>query len=330
VTESTDTQGAAASTGTKQQPGLKFEVVAGAHRGAALLLEEGDYRIGSSPDADIVLSDRGVAPGHAVLHVDGRGGVRLSASGADVTVEREPLPVSHGCRVRLPASFTLGPAEIHLSRAEENAAGRAIAIRRGLVAVAVLAGVGLAVAVARELLPVVDGDVGRAVRTATSGDGAGGDSVGSLSRPPAGPSTALSGSPSGPTMDDALKALNERLEAEKIETLKISTENGRLAATGTLTGPAADKWAAIQQWFDQTYGSRFVLATRLDPPEAPRSMPALHLEAIWYGERPYIVTADGEHYFTGAVLNNGWVVRDIDQNRVLLAKGGETVALKYR
>jgi hypothetical protein len=141
---------------------------------------------------------------------------------------------------------------------------------------------------------------------------------------------AFSGSPSGPTVEDAIKALNARLEAAEIQTLQISAENGRLSATGTLTGQAAAKWTTIQQWFDQTYGSRFVLATKLDAPGAARTMPALQLEAIWYGERPYIVTAGGEHYFTGAVLNNGWVIRDIDQNRVLLVKGGETVALKYR
>ncbi|MGA7808866.1 FHA domain-containing protein, partial [Bradyrhizobium sp.] len=50
-----------------KQVELKFEVVAGAHRGAALLLSEGDYRIGSSSDADIVLSDPGIVPDHVVL-----------------------------------------------------------------------------------------------------------------------------------------------------------------------------------------------------------------------------------------------------------------------
>jgi hypothetical protein len=320
VTKSTATRRAAASTSEKQA-GLKFEVVAGAHRGAVLLLDEGDYRIGSSPDADIVLSDRGVAPGHAMLHV-GRGAVRLSASGADVTVEHEPLPVSHGCRVRLPSSFMLGPAEIVLSPSHDNAPDRGIAIRRGLgVAVVIVAGVSLAVVVARGL----PSRVGLAATVASSDD-----NIGSMPRPSGAPSTALPDSASGPTMEDALKALNGRLEAAQIQTLQISAENGRLSATGTLSGQAADKWAAIQQWFDQTYGGRFVLGTTLDPPGAPRTLPALQLSAIWYGERPYIVTADGEHYFTGAVLDNGWIVRDIDENRVLLAKGSETVALKYR
>jgi hypothetical protein len=89
-------------------------------------------------------------------------------------------------------------------------------------------------------------------------------------------------------------------------------------------------WAAIQQWFDQTYGGRIVLTTKISPPGEPRTMPALPLQAIWYGERPYIVTADGERYFQGAVLDNGWIIRDIGEDRLLLAKDGETVALTYR
>lgn len=311
---------AEASAGAKQAK-LKFEVLAGAHQGAVLLLDEGDYRIGSSADADIVLSDPGIAPGHAVLRV-GRGAVHLAASGADVTVERVPLPALHGCRVRLPANFTLGPAQILVSPANEDVPGRG-AIRRWLGAAVILTAAAFTVVLARGLPPMA-GAAGLA-GTAISSD----DSAGVVS-PSTGGSSAVSGSPSGPTVEEVMEALNSRLKAADIETLQISAEDGRLSATGTLTGQAAAKWATIEQWFDQTYGSRFVLATRLDSPGAPRTLPALQLQAIWYGDRPYIVTADGEHYFTGAVLDNGWVIRDIDENRVLLAKNGDTVALKYR
>jgi hypothetical protein len=304
-----------------KQVELKFDVVAGAHRGAVLLLNEGDYRIGSSSDADIVLSDPGIVPEHAVLHV-GRSELRLAATGAGVTVEQKLLPVSHGCRVRLPANLMLGAAQIRLSGAGENAPSRGI-LWRSLGVAGVLLGVGLAVVVARGLSPVASA-ASVAIAVVSSDDGAAGDST---SQSSAGSSTARSVSP---TVEEAVRALNARLEAARIQTLRISAENGRLSAMGTLAGRAAADWAAIQQWFDQTYGSRFVLTTRLDPSSEPRTMPALQLQAIWYGARPYIVTADGEHYFNGAVLNNGWVIRDIGQDRVLLAKDGETVALNYR
>jgi hypothetical protein len=297
---------------------LKLEVVAGAHRGAVLRLDEGDYRIGNSLDADIVLSDRGVVPEHAVLHV-GHDELRLSATGADVKIDRKILPVSHGCRLRLPVSLTLGTAQIDLSDTAEDSRGHAV-FRRPLGVVGILSGVclavfvGLAVVVARGSSPAAGPTV---VAVASNGN----------DQSPVGSMTAHAGSSS---MEDAVRALNARLEAAKIQSLRISAENGRLSATGTLAGRSAADWAAIQQWFDQTYGGRFVLTTRFDQSGEPRAMPALRLQAIWYGERPYIVAADGEHYFNGAVLNDGWVVRDIGENRVLLAKDDQTVALNYR
>ncbi|MGA7807175.1 SctD/MshK family protein, partial [Bradyrhizobium sp.] len=255
------------------------------------------------------------------LHV-GRDALRLDATGAGVMIEQKLLPVSHGCLVRLPASFMIGTAQIHLSDSAQNPRRRSMPWRSLGVAGVVL-GVGLAVVAARGLPPGASA-ASLAMAVVSSDDGATGDST---PRSSAGSSTVRSGSP---TVEEAVRALNARLEAARIQTLQISAEDGRLSATGTLAGRAAADWAAIQQWFDQTYGSRFVLTTRLVPSSEPRAMPALQLQAIWYGARPYIVTADGEHYFNGAVLSNGWVIRDIGQDRVLLAKDGETVALNYR
>src|SRR5499427_2514621 len=98
---------------------LKFEVVAGTHEGAVLMLDQADYRIGSSSNADIVLSDPGVAPEHAVLRVE-HGTVRIGATGADVTVEQTLLPVLRGRRVRLPVSLAVGAARVSLSDPDRN------------------------------------------------------------------------------------------------------------------------------------------------------------------------------------------------------------------
>jgi hypothetical protein len=300
---------------------LRLEVVAGAHRGAVLLLDESDYRIGRSPDADIVLSDSGVAPAHAMLHVGrdmltGRTMVRIAATGGDIMVGQEKLPRSRGCRAKLPVSIGLGETRVDLSDA--GAGGVAPAdIRKTLTAVGVAAGAAFAIAVATLAFRASGSADVRAPERLTSGQ-------------PAGLSTANVSSAFALAAEEAERALNARLDAAKITTLRISAENGRLAATGTLAGQQASEWAAIQRWFDQTYNGRIVLTTRIDRPGGPRAMPALQLQAVWYGDRPYILTADGEHYFTGAVLDNGWIIRDIGEDRLLLAKEGETVALTYR
>lgn len=301
---------------------LRFEVVAGLHRGAVLLLDGADYRIGSSPAADIVLSDPGVAPEHAVLHVE-HGMARIDAVGADVMVEQERLPFSRGCCVMLPANFTLGAAQIQLSDPDCSGPDRQIR-QRPLTVVGVLACGALAI-VAAMGLPQTVGMLGLTVAAVSADSGASEHAT-----LPVGPSVADFRSPYASAAEDAVRALKARLEAAKIQTLRVSAENGRLTATGTLSTQAAADWVAIQQWFDQTYGGRIVLTTRIDPPGAPRTMPALRLQAIWCGEQPYIVTADGEHYFKGAVLDSGWIIRDISEDRLLLVKDGETVALTYR
>lgn len=53
------------------------------------------------------------------------------------------------------------------------------------------------------------------------------------------------------------------------------------------------------------------------------------LRAIWYGDRSYIITADGSRYHEGAFTTDGWTIEQIGQTQLLLRKDGATVALKY-
>jgi hypothetical protein len=98
--------------------------------------------------------------------------------------------------------------------------------------------------------------------------------------------------------------------------------------SGKLIKQQALEWAAIRQWFDQTFGGGIVLTANVTDDDGP-AMPTLQLRAIWYGDRPYIISAHGERYYQGAVLDNGWIVRQIGEDHLLLAKAGETVVLKY-
>jgi hypothetical protein len=326
-----DLQQSAAPMG-RNSTQLKFEVVAGAHQGAVLMLDRADYRIGSSSNADIVLSDPGVAPEHAVLRVE-HGAVRIGATGADVTVGQEPLALSRGRRVKVPVSFTLGAARIYLSNPDPGDPGRPLrefggwVIRNPLTASGVLACVVLAVTIVAQGLSQT---VRTVDRTFTAGPSDAGASERLTSGFAAGPSTANSDRQSVATAEDAARELSTRLDAAKIQTLRVSAADGRLAVAGKVSQQEAIGWAAIQQWFDQTYGGRIVLTTKISTTGETRTMPALQLQAIWYGEHPYILTGDGERYFQGAVLDNGWVIRDIGEDRLLLAKDGETVALTYR
>ncbi|MCL2715539.1 MAG: hypothetical protein FWD68_13375 [Alphaproteobacteria bacterium] len=135
-------------------------------------------------------------------------------------------------------------------------------------------------------------------------------------------------SPPVVTTDQAAQELTARIASANIRTLKVASNIDRLTVSGTLTKPQAIEWAAIQQWFDQNYGSHIVLAINITDIDG-RAMPRLQLQAIWHGEHPYIITADGQHYYRGAVIENGWIVQEIADDRLVLAKGADTVTLKY-
>jgi hypothetical protein len=140
--------------------------------------------------------------------------------------------------------------------------------------------------------------------------------------------TRSSNTQSAEATAQAAQDLGKHLEAAKIHALRVSALDGRLVVSGKLTKSQALEWTAIQQWFDQTYGSRIVLTANVTGDDG-RTMPALQLQAIWYGDHPYIITAEGERYYQGAVLDNGWIIREITADRLLLARDGDTVALTY-
>jgi hypothetical protein len=318
-----------ASSNAKQQaiiPGdpqaqLKFEVLAGVHRGATLSIDKvADYRIGSSPRADIVLRDAGIAPEHAVLRIESAA-VRIDATGGEVSIEQKSLPLGHGCRVRLPVEFTLGEARLRLSRpgsdpalrdarqllaqAKRSLADKPIAIASVAICLAVVA---TAVAVGRPRAVQMNGAAAKTGEIDAQGAG--------------------TNSKAAATTQQAIEELGARLRAAKIHTLQVNAVDGRLVVSGKLIKQQVLEWAAIRQWFDQTYGRGIVLSANVTADDGP-AMPTLQLQAIWYGDRPYIITAHGERYYQGAVLDNGWIVRQISEHHLMLAKDGKTAVLNY-
>jgi len=304
-------------------------VVAGVHRGVALTLDKADYCIGCSPQSDIVLSDPGIAPEHAVLRDEGAT-VRIDATGGDVSVERKLIPLGYGCRVRLPAEIALGEARLHLSRQagqSSSSSGRLLVNRPIAIAGALICLALMIIAVVLGLPQITRVNVaqaganfGDAKNIAVDQDVTSASAAARRKNGPSPQSAAMAA--------QAARELSARLDAADIHALRVTTIDGRLAVSGKLSKTQTLEWTAIQQWFDQTYGSRVVLTANVTD-DGGRAMPTLGLQAIWYGDHPYIITAQGERYYQGAVLDNGWVIREIAADRLLLAKGGDTVALTY-
>ena len=100
-----------------------LECTAGFHRGVRLELEPGDYRIGSTPGADIVLRDAGIAAEHAVLRVGPRS-IDLHATGGDVRAGEETVASGFGCALEMPVDLTIGEARVRISAEEVQAPRR--------------------------------------------------------------------------------------------------------------------------------------------------------------------------------------------------------------
>ena len=347
-----------------------LESTAGFHRGVRLELEPGDVRIGSTPGADIVLRDAGIAAEHAILRV-GRRSIDLHAIGGEVRVGEEIIANGYGCALQAPIDLTIGEAQLRIS-IERNQApaptpaepGNAPARPRISVAImiagALLLGVpALGMAAMRPAAKA--NDLTSVARTAEASGNE------TLSLPAASKLMAdlpaadrkfiehclstrpgisvrdaiaeLNGCGDRPTppnpgpalnAEDAVRKFAEHLDASGLSGLRVNAGGGQVVVTGSIMKQQTGAWTGAQQWFDAAYRGRLVLVANVTLTDAKKPTPVVNVQAVWFGERPYIITAEGNRYYKGAFLDNGWTIKDIADGRILLTKDGETMALVYR
>ena len=312
----------------------ELEVVGGFHSGVSLALEEGSYSIGSTPNADIVLRDKGVAPEHALLRIEGRN-IRIEAVGGDLGVGDELITQGHGCKLRLPIEIAMGDARVKLSNHGFSeaaflpeklqpigrfAAGRPIMTAGGVIICALAVSIAARQAPAPTKVAEAPSEPKLALtKTAYYSD------VDTLTKFTNRTTDATPQS----TADEAAAQLIAKLKSVNIHSLKVTTADKRVIITGSLTKREAAAWTLVQQWFDESYGGRLVLTANVAIGEG-KSAPTLRLQAIWYGERPYVITEEGAHFYEGAMLDSGWVLQRIAEDRVVLEREGESLALTYR
>ena len=361
-----------------------LESTAGFHSGVRLELEQGDVRIGSTPGADIVLRDAGIAAEHAVLRV-GRRTIDLHAIGGEVRVGENIIANGYGCALQAPIDLTIGEARLRIS-IERNQATAPTPVEPGaaparpriskaiMIAGALLLAVpalGLAamrpaakandltsvtraeaqaqaqppgndnptLAAASKLmadLPAADRKFIEhclSARTGISVREAIAELNGCDRQPSPRLAAALNGtSPNGAALnaEEAGRKLTERLEASGLSGLRVGAAGGQVTVTGSITKQQNGAWTEVQQWFDAAYRGRLVLVANVTSTEVKKPAPVMNVQAVWFGERPYVITTEGNRYYKGAFLDNGWMIKDIVDGRILLAKDGETLALVYR
>ncbi|APG87287.1 hypothetical protein SAMCCGM7_pC0081 (plasmid) [Sinorhizobium americanum CCGM7] len=289
---------------------LTLDVLKGVHSGVCLPLEKGAYLIGSGADCDLMLSDRDVSAHHMRLQFAGSD-VLVEAIGADLVVDDTTVPVGHGLQVPVPVTVTLGSASLSLSRPVREAAGRKA--EKSSRASWMLGGVA-----AFSLLTIAAVQAGVAeVDHRPSVMGLGSETV-----------TTGTIAASAPSPQDVSAALAARLDEADLSDLKIEADGTRLSVSGDVDDAGRKSWGEVQAWFDRSYGTNYVLTSLVDE-AAPQSAPKFHLQAVWFGETPYAISADGARLYKGAALEDGWYIKDIRDGSLTAARQGEEFVLRF-
>ena len=296
---------------------IAFEVTDGLHSGAKLDFGDTTFTIGSSLDSDIVLSDPGIAETHARFRLTANRVYIEAIGGAVILAGGEVVPEGYGRRCRLPIEVAMGEAHIRLTGGEpaQSVLG-AIPNRTFMIAAGLVATI-FAVPVASNTLSMVGLDT-------TAGSADAGFTVASIRGRDVASQTGAD-----QAIQKATDGLKFQLEQAGIQNLEVTAAEGRLMVSGTIPDHRIKAWRSVQAWFDEVHQGRLLLMSNVAVGDATAA-PRLPLQAIWYGERPYIITSDGARYHEGAFVSGGWIIKEIGEEQLLLAKGDTEMALKYQ
>lgn len=296
---------------------MELHVTDGLHNGVSLPLTDGDYLIGSSTEADIVLHDEGVAPRHAMICVEANH-FRVEAIGSPLNIGNQLIELGQGCRLRLPVALTIGSASLQLTRPGEpleqvprSSLSGSFTGAPAILAAVVLAC--LAMFIVWENMPSSSAQNPAPQAAVTT-------------RPE--PSATAVAQNASTDANAAAERLKEQLSAARIRTFTLAVENRLIRITGSLPQAKASAWTDIQRWFDSTYAPDLALSANITM-RTSSSEPIIRLRAIWYGDRPYIIAENGNRYYEGAHIEDGWLVHKIDEERITLTKGDEQFSLTY-
>lgn len=302
----------------------------GLHAGTVQRLAPGIYTLGSELEADIVLSDEGVKPIHAIIEF-GPQGLRLEPLQGSLVIQGEKDELQPGAERHLsfPATVTIGEASLRVTAPTDavKARGRmrALVMATGL---AVLAIVGFQIidpfaekpADGQPLLAVApDGDTTTDTTSTSTAVDASRDQPSDIASIDAAATEPVV------SLDEAATALRERLAAEDFADIDVRTGVDRIMADGAAQPERMGQWQDIRFWFDTTYGQDILLVATVEPAE-PATPPDLAIEAVWSGEKPYLI-AGGRRFFVGNEVGDGWSIEHIGAEEITFRRGDKSFSL---
>jgi hypothetical protein len=294
-----------------------LSITHGLHQGVCLSLDRSVYILGSAADADLLLSDGGIAERHMALRF-ANGQVAVEAIGGDVFVfgahAREMLiPAGKGHRARLPLDIRIGEARLTLTREDDplrapaSASGVPAWLRKPQWVIALLLMflcVG-AFAFRGEPAPLAPGSA-------------------AFPAPFSVRSSGEAGQPGQPTATaaDARLWLEQQLASAELAHVKVVEVDGQLSVKGFYDPAQKAQWRSVQHAFDSRFGQQVMLHPDVVP-RAEIARPRVRFQAVWFGTNPYVINDSGKRLYPGAPLADDWTLHSIENNQVILARGEE-------
>jgi type III secretion protein D len=287
---------------------IKLRVTGGRHTGAVSSANSEPQIIGSSLDADLVLTDTGVYPRHARIN-SSRQEFELEALEGAVAVNGSSVRPGQKIKAQYPATMEVGEAKIEIVR-DEASERKAVASFLSAGAVVLIALIGLA-------------DWYRGSRDQSMAP-AGGFEAASAAAP-----FQRAALPGPETTGAAADALRQHLLAQRIATIDVKPGAGTVIAAGSITPERQAEWQSAEIWFDETFGQKVMLKSDVAIlPAKPVKVP-ITIQSVWLGDTPYLIDGEGRKYFVGSMLRDGWVLEKVEEGKVLISKDKQPLILRY-
>jgi hypothetical protein len=293
----------------------RFVVVAGAHAGASLPIDQSIYTVGSSIDCDVVLRDPELVEQHFKICLGKNRSVVIEALGGAVWIGDLEVAKGSGYRGTFPLQIRVGQTLVEL----QGVPGRnwlpaflpSVAAwfnRNAAVAGGGVAGICLLL---YPFIAMSEADASAAAPAA----------------PPAmAAPVAASMKPVQPASVDAEQALKAHLAEVGLDHLNLNTQGSYFQVSGEVSVGEMQQWQATQRWFDERYGRTHLLHGAVSLRQVLPT-PRVRFQAIWTGKDPYVIGDRGQRLYPGASVNDGWMIRRIEPGQVILARDGQEFSL---
>jgi hypothetical protein len=292
--------------GLNTSSNLSLRITKGKHAGAMQSLSTAPLVIGSSLDADIILTDGSVLAKHLRL-TPGASGAALEALDGEVLFEGRSIRPGGKVQARYPFRITFGEAELEMGEKGKSAIYPAAKIGALAAVCAISAAlIYLSMPAGHGSLPVIPEQASLAAAAPTK---------------QAGPDVELA--------KTAAEALRDRLLSLGVDTIDVMPGEGVVSARGTIDAQRKDDWHSVEVWFDENFGQNIVLQSAVSASLETRAKAPIALQAVWAGKYPYIIDAEGNKHFEGAKISGGWVIEKIEESGTIIRKGKQSLVMKY-